>query len=96
MTDSKGKRRCPTLVLSRKCNEEVVATASNGETITVRVVELRGDKVRLGFVAPSSVRLHRREVQDAIDAGEPDRKADVRLKEGWPFGGANVKRGPPP
>ncbi|MFM7072176.1 MAG: carbon storage regulator CsrA [Planctomycetota bacterium] len=50
------------LVLSRKKNESIVI---NNE-ITVVVVEIRGDKVRLGIEAPKEVPVHRREVFDAI------------------------------
>lgn len=49
------------LVLSRKKNEAVMI----GD-IEVMVVEIRGDKVRLGFEAPPEVPVHRREVFDAI------------------------------
>ena len=49
------------LVLSRKTNEEVVV-----DNAVVTVVEIRGDKVRLGFEAPSAIPIHRREVHDAI------------------------------
>lgn len=51
------------LVLSRKKNETIVI---NG-TIEVTVVDIRGDKVRLGIVAPGDVPVHRLEVQRAID-----------------------------
>ena len=50
------------LVLSRKKNESIV---SNND-ITVTVGEIRGDKVRLGIVAPKEVPVHRQEVYDAI------------------------------
>jgi len=50
------------LVLSRKKNESIVI---NNE-ITIVVVEIRGDKVRLGVEAPKEVPVHRREVYDAI------------------------------
>jgi len=51
------------LVLSRKIDEEIVI----GNSIVVRVVELRGDKVRLGITADKSIPVHRKEVQDAIE-----------------------------
>ena len=50
------------LVLSRKKNESIVI---NNE-ITVTVVEIRGDKVRLGIVAPKLIPVHRQEVYNAI------------------------------
>ena len=55
------------LVLSRKKNESIVIN----NDITVTVVEIRGDKVRLGIVAPKEVPVHRQEVYDAIHAGKP-------------------------
>jgi len=51
------------LVLSRKKNEAIIIN----DDITVVVVEIRGDKVRLGVEAPKEIPVHRREVQDAID-----------------------------
>lgn len=50
------------LVLSRKKNESIVIN----DNITIVVVEIRGDKVRLGVEAPKEVPVHRREVFDAI------------------------------
>ena len=56
------------LVLSRK-KEQSVILRGGGAEIVVTVVEMRGDKVRLGFDAPSSVTIHRKEVQELVDAG---------------------------
>jgi carbon storage regulator len=50
------------LVLSRKKNERIVI----GENIVITVVEVRGDRVRLGIEAPQEVPIHRSEVHDAI------------------------------
>jgi carbon storage regulator len=50
------------LVLSRKKNESIVIDSK----ITITVVEIRGDKVRLGIVAPRDVPVHRQEVYEAI------------------------------
>jgi len=50
------------LVLSRKKNESIVIN----DDIVVTIVEIRGDKVRLGIDAPRDVPVHRREVLDAI------------------------------
>lgn len=53
------------LVLSRKKNEAVVI--GDGELVVkVMVVEIRGDKVRLGIQAPLKTPVHRQEVYDAI------------------------------
>lgn len=51
------------LVLSRKRNEKIVI----GDNITVYVVEIRGDKVRIGVDAPQSVVVHREEIKLAIE-----------------------------
>ena len=56
------------LVLSRKKNESIVIN----NDITITVVEIRGDKVRLGIVAPKEVPVHRQEVFDAIHGGKSD------------------------
>ena len=54
------------LVLSRKKNESIVIN----NDIIVTVVEIRGDKVRLGIVAPKEVPVHRQEVYEAIHGKE--------------------------
>lgn len=53
------------LVLSRKKNESIIV-GSGPNAVTIMVVEIRGDKVRLGIEAPKDVSVHRREVYDAI------------------------------
>jgi carbon storage regulator len=50
------------VVFSRKQNESIVID----DVTTVTVVEIRGDKVRLGVVAPKEASVHRQEVHDAI------------------------------
>jgi len=50
------------LVLSRKKNESIVIDGR----FTVTVLEIRGDKVRLGVDAPKEVPVHRKEVHEAI------------------------------
>lgn len=54
------------LVLSRKKNESIVIN----NDITIVVVEIRGDKVRLGVEAPKEIPVHRQEVYDAIKRNE--------------------------
>ncbi len=56
------------LVLSRKKNESIIIN----NDITIVVVEIRGDKVRLGVEAPKEVPVHRREVYDAIKRSEAE------------------------
>jgi carbon storage regulator len=52
------------LILSRKVNEKIMI----GDDISVSVIEIRGDQVKLGVDAPRSVKVFRREVFDAIMA----------------------------
>ncbi|NQV25400.1 MAG: carbon storage regulator CsrA [Rhodopirellula sp.] len=58
------------LVLSRKKDEKIVI----GDNISIMVVEIRGDKVRLGIDAPRDVSVHRREVYDAIKRKESEQE----------------------
>jgi carbon storage regulator len=50
------------LVLTRKINESIVID----DDVSVLVVEVRGDRVRLGIEAPKDVVVHRKEVYDVI------------------------------
>ncbi len=54
------------LVLSRKRDESIVIAGN----ITITVVDVRGDKVRLGISAPAEVPVHRKEVYEAIKRDE--------------------------
>jgi len=64
------------LVLSRKKNESIIIN----DNITVTVIEIRGDKVRLGIEAPKDVTVHRREVYEAIHGSDPT-SAPVKIRE---------------
>lgn len=57
------------LVLSRKKNESIIIN----DDITIVVVEIRGDKVRLGIEAPLSVPVHRKEIYEAIQRAEQEK-----------------------
>lgn len=59
------------LVLSRKANESVITGPTPDQVIEITVIEIRGDKVRLGFEVPRDWILHRREVYDAIQREPP-------------------------
>jgi carbon storage regulator len=50
------------LVLSRQKDESIMI----GENVEITIVDVRGDKVRLGITAPKEIPVHRREVFDAI------------------------------
>jgi carbon storage regulator len=66
------------LVLSRHRDESIII----GDNIVVTIVDVRGDKVRLGIDAPTEIPVHRREVYEAIqrenrksaELGPPDVK----------------------
>jgi len=50
------------LVLCRRVGEEIII----GSDIVLTIVDIRGDKVRLGITAPIEIPVHRREVAEAI------------------------------
>ena len=56
------------LVLSRKANEAIVI----GENIVVTVIDIRGDKIRLGVEAPKHVSVHRQEVYQRIKPSDTE------------------------
>ena len=58
------------LVLSRKKDEKIVLTGG----IEVCIVQIRGDKVRLGITAPKDVAVHRSEVWDLVQREKLERK----------------------
>ena len=64
------------LVLSRKKNESIVIN----DDISIVVVVIRGDKVRLGIEAPREVPVHRREIYDAIVKAHND-QTDQQVNE---------------
>ncbi|MGE5294730.1 MAG: carbon storage regulator CsrA [Solirubrobacterales bacterium] len=50
------------LVLSRQKDESIMI----GDEVEITIVDVRGDKVRLGITAPKHIPVHRREIYDAI------------------------------
>lgn len=60
------------LVLSRHRDESIII----GDDIVITVVDIRGDKVRLGIQAPTHIPVHRQEIYEAIqrekNRGQPD------------------------
>jgi len=59
------------LVLSRQ-RDECVIIGEGEDAVKVQVVDIRGDKVRLGFEAPKSVKIHREEVYNKIHEEHPE------------------------
>jgi carbon storage regulator len=58
------------LVLSRQKDESIMI----GDNVEVIIVDVRGDKVRLGITAPKDISVHRREVYDAIQREKNEKK----------------------
>jgi carbon storage regulator len=54
------------LVLSRHKNEKIII----GDDVEITIVDIRGDKVRIGIDAPQEIPVHRKEVYDAIKRSE--------------------------
>ena len=50
------------LVLSRKLDEVIRI----GDDIQIKIIEIKGDKVRVGIDAPKNVQVHREEIYEAI------------------------------
>jgi carbon storage regulator len=59
------------LVLSRQKDESIMI----GDDVEVTIVDVRGDKVRLGITAPKSIPVHRREVYEAIKREKAEKEA---------------------
>jgi carbon storage regulator len=57
-----AKKESPMLVLSRHRDESIMI----GDDVVVTIVDIRGDKVRLGIEAPQDIPVHRQEVYEAI------------------------------
>lgn len=64
------------LVLSRQRDETIMI----GDEIEITIVDIRGDKVRLGITAPRSVQVHRKEVYESIQR-ENAEAARVRVED---------------
>lgn len=72
------------LVLSRQVDETIMI----GDDIEVTVVDIRGDKVRLGITAPKEIAVHRKEVYEAIKRENRD-AARVKPEDLPPMGKLN-------
>ena len=58
------------LVLSRQKDESIII----GDNVEITIVDIRGDKVRLGITAPKEIPVHRREVYEAIQREKAGQK----------------------
>ncbi len=77
------------LVLSRQRDETIMI----GDDIEITVVDIRGDKIRLGITAPPRIAVHRKEVYEAIKA-ENARASRLGAEEVSDLGDA-IAPGPP-
>jgi carbon storage regulator len=66
------------LVLSRRLNEAIVIN----DNITIKVLEIRGDKVRLGIVAEPSITVHREEVYLRIKQEQEQKESNYGQSKG--------------
>lgn len=59
------------LVLSRQKDESIMI----GDDVEITIVDVRGDKVRLGITAPRSISVHRKEVYEAIQREKSEKQS---------------------
>ena len=78
------------LVLSRQRDESIMI----GDNIVVTIVDIRGDKVRLGINAPTEIPVHRQEIYEAIQR-ENRRATRVEPKDTRSLGAPLARRKPP-
>lgn len=80
------------LVLSRQRDESIII----GDDIVITVVDIRGDKVRLGIAAPTEIPVHRQEVYEAIRREEKNRgRAAAGPAPALPTRSCRVEGSPP-
>ena len=65
------------LVLSRQRDESIMI----GDDVEITIVDVRGDKVRLGITAPKKIPVHRREIYDAIQREKAEAQAAAQPSE---------------
>jgi carbon storage regulator len=65
------------LVLSRQRDESIII----GDNIVITIVDIRGDKVRLGIDAPKEVPVHRQEVYDAIQRERIQNESEEKVAD---------------
>jgi carbon storage regulator len=68
------------LVLSRQKDESIMI----GDNVEIIIVDVRGDKVRLGITAPKEIPVHRREIYDAIQREKNEKKDSQEQPEKEP------------
>ncbi len=68
------------LVLSRQKDESIMI----GDEVEITIVDVRGDKVRLGITAPKSIPVHRREIYDAIQREKAQKEGQLHPGDNGP------------
>ena len=68
------------MVLSRQRDESIMI----GDNVEIIIVDVRGDKVRLGITAPKDIPVHRREIYDAIQREKSEKKELEKQQEAEP------------
>ena len=68
------------LVLSRQRDESIII----GDNIVITIVDIRGDKVRLGIEAPKEVPVHRQEVYEAIQRERAQNESGQKVTDDSP------------
>ena len=76
------------LALTRKVGERIVI----GDNITVTIVDIRGDSIRLAIDAPREIKIYRGEIYDAIAAENKQAAAPVNLGELDMLKGLHIKK----
>ena len=56
------------LILSRRTDESIVI----GDEVTITILSVKGKQVRIGITAPPDVSVHREEIYQRIQAGDPE------------------------
>jgi len=64
------------LVLSRQRDESIMI----GDDVEITIVDVRGDKVRLGITAPKRIPVHRREIYEAIQREKKEKEEQAKKK----------------
>jgi len=65
------------LVLSRQKDESIII----GDDIEIIIVDVRGDKVRLGITAPKTISVHRKEVYESIQREKREKEQANQQKQ---------------
>jgi len=64
---NKNKRATQLLILSRRTDESIVI----GDEVPITILSVKGKQVRIGITAPPDVAVHREEIYQRIQSGEP-------------------------